>query len=72
MSATDDSDLFSVVHRQRACRAFSVEPVPDGLLATVLDAATYAPSAENRQPWEFIVVRDPAARARLGDVMERA
>jgi nitroreductase len=66
------ADVFAVVRRQRACRAFSDDSVPDAMIATVLDAATYAPSAENRQPWEFIVVRDPRARDRLGDVMRRA
>ena len=55
--------FFAVVHRQRACRAFTDEPVDDDLVARVLDAATFAPSAENRQPWEFVVVRD-AAHAR--------
>ncbi len=35
-------------------------------------AATFAPSAENRQPWEFIVVRDDRARAVIGDLTRRA
>ena len=30
----------------------------DEQLAPLLDAATHAPSAENRQPWEFVIVRD--------------
>jgi nitroreductase len=60
------------VHRQRACRAFTADDVDDALVARVLDAATYAPSAENRQPWEFVVVRDPAVRARIGDVTRDA
>ena len=70
--STDDHDLFAVVRRQRACRAFSDEPVDDELVARVLDAATFAPSAENRQPWEFVVVRDARTRAQLGELTERA
>ena len=70
--STDGDDLFAVVHRQRACRAFSDEPLDDALVGRVLDAATFAPSAENRQPWEFIVVRDAQARAQLGDLTARA
>ena len=69
---TSDDDLFAVVHRQRACRTFSEEPIPDDVIARVLDAATFAPSAENRQPWEFVVVRDAAARSHLGDLTARA
>lgn len=34
----------------------------------MLRAATHAPSAENRQPWVFVVVRDPAVRAAVADV----
>jgi nitroreductase len=67
-----DEELFAVVHRQRACRSFSDEPLDDDLIARVLDAATFAPSAENRQPWEFVVVRDPLVRAALGDLTARA
>ena len=70
--STERDDLFAVIHRQRACRAFSDEPVDDALVGRVLDAATFAPSAENRQPWEFVVVRDAQARAQLGDLTARA
>ena len=38
----------------------------------VLDAATFAPSAENRQPWVFVVVRDPRGGAAIGDLTRRA
>jgi nitroreductase len=67
-----DDDLFTVVHAQRACRAFSDTPVDDATLARVLDAAVRAPSAENKQPWEFVVVRDAATRAAIGALMARA
>jgi nitroreductase len=66
------SDLFEVVHRQRACRAFAEAALSDDDVARVLDAATFAPSAENRQPWEFVVVRDASMRAALGDLTARA
>jgi nitroreductase len=65
-------DFFAVAKSQRACRAFTNDPVPDSLIGKVLDAATYAPSAENRQPWEFVVVRDPVRRGCIGDLMRRA
>jgi nitroreductase len=70
--STEAHDLFAVIHRQRACRAFSDEPIDDALVGQVLEAATFAPSAENRQPWEFVVVRDAQARAQLGDLTARA
>ncbi len=67
-----DDDLFSVVARQRACRAFSTAAVDDDTVGRLLTAATFAPSAENKQPWEFIVVRDDAMRAAIGDLSRRA
>ena len=66
------TDFFEVVHRQRACRAFSAEAVTDETIARLLDAATFAPSAENRQPWVFVVVRDEDARRRVHDLTEQA
>jgi nitroreductase len=67
-----DADFFAVAGRQRAHRAFSAEPVTDEQLAPLLAAATHAPSAENRQPWEFVIVRDAANRAAIGDLTRRA
>ena len=66
------TDFFAVVHAQRACREFRPDPVDDVLIGQVLDAATFAPSAENRQPWEFVVVRDADRRARIGELIRRA
>ncbi len=69
---SESPDFFSVVRTQRAHRAFTAEPVPDELVERVLETATYAPSAENTQPWVFIVVRDDAARARIGELNRQA
>jgi nitroreductase len=65
-------DFFDVVLRQRACRAFRPEPLDDDVVERVLEAATFAPSAENRQPWVFVVVRHPVRRAAIGDLNRRA
>ena len=65
-------DVFQVVHRQRACRAFREEPVDDDTVEQVLEAATFAPSAENRQPWVFVVVRDAGRRAAIGTLTRQA
>jgi nitroreductase len=60
--------LFEVVLAQRACRWFTDEPVADDDLSRMLEAAIKAPSAENSQPWVFVVVRDPSARRAIGDL----
>ena len=61
-------DFFDVVHSQRACRNFSSDEVDDDVLAQLLDAATFAPSAENKQPWVFVVVKDEATRTRIAEL----
>jgi nitroreductase len=69
----DVSDsFFDVVARQRACRSFTDEAVDDDTIARILTAATFAPSAENKQPWEFVVVRDRETRTAIGDLSRRA
>jgi nitroreductase len=60
------TSFFDTVLRQRACRQFSDRPVGDDLIELCLRAATHAPSAENLQPWVFVVVRDPGLRAEIG------
>ena len=43
----------------------------DDLIERILDAARFAPSSENTQPWVFVVIRDPEGRRRLTDLMAR-
>jgi nitroreductase len=62
--------FFDVVGAQRACRSFTDDDVPDDDIARVLAAAVCAPSAENSQPWVFVVVRDSARRARLASAAQ--
>jgi nitroreductase len=64
-------EFFEVVHTQRAARSFRPDEVDDETVTRVLTAATHAPSAENSQPFVFIVVRDPAIRAGIGEITAR-
>jgi nitroreductase len=64
-------DFFEVVDTQRAARSFLPDDVDDETIARILTAATHAPSAENSQPFVFIVVRDPATRATIGELTAR-
>jgi nitroreductase len=71
-STTTSADFFDVVLRQRATRQFNDQPVSEALIERCLQAAVHAPSAENRQPWVFVVVRDAHLRATIGDLSRRA
>jgi nitroreductase len=63
--------FFDVVLRQRACRDFAPAPVPVEDVARMLEAAVHAPSAENAQPWVFVVVRDADRRRRIAELTRR-
>ncbi|MDX6285069.1 MAG: hypothetical protein QOG53_554 [Frankiales bacterium] len=60
--------IYDVLTHQRACRSFLPDPVPDEVLERILTAATHAPSAENTQPWRFVIVRDPGKRKEIADL----
>lgn len=50
-----DYPIHDLLRRRWSPRAFSPEPVPKEALRSILEAARWAPSASNRQPWHFIV-----------------
>ncbi len=58
-------DFFQVIHNRRSIRRYRHSPVSEADLQAILDAARLAPSAENAQPWRFLVVRSPE---RLRDI----
>jgi len=51
-------DVMTAISTRRSIRRFGKEQVPDALLRSILEAAHWAPSAHNKQPWYFIVSRD--------------
>lgn len=63
---------LALLRGQRACRTYTDDPVADADLTAMLEAATHAPSAENRQPWVFVVVRDVATRRGIDELTKRA
>ncbi len=61
-------DFWQVIQARHSVRAFdSQRDVEPALVARILEAAVQAPSAGNRQPWHFVVVRRPQVRQRLAD-----
>ncbi|HET6196932.1 MAG TPA: nitroreductase family protein [Acetobacteraceae bacterium] len=67
-----DIGLFEAIHTARSLRRLKPDPVPEGLIAQVLDAAIRASSAGNAQNWAFLVVRDSALRRQLGAIYRKA
>lgn len=59
------SPFQELVGRRRSVRRYLDKPVERELVLACLEAARLAPSAENVQPWRFLVVDDPALRDRF-------
>jgi nitroreductase len=55
----------SIFQRRFSCREFHPGPLSEAQLAALLDAARWAPSAGNLQPWRFIVVTSEEIRRAL-------
>jgi F420 biosynthesis protein FbiB-like protein len=61
--------LLDLVRSRRSIRRYDGRPVPRELIEQLLEAAIWAPSAHNRQPWRFAVVTDAEVKARLAAAM---
>src|SRR5512143_409199 len=62
-------DQHAFLRSRRSVRRFKPEPIPDAVIERMLSSAVCAPSAHNRQPWRFCVLRSAAAKSRLADAM---
>jgi nitroreductase len=58
--------FMEVVRSRMTNRAFAPSAIPREHVEMILEAARHAPSGANAQPWHFIVVTDPAAKAAIG------
>ena len=66
-SDTDAMALDDAITGRRSVRAFTRAAVDPALIELLINAAVQAPSAMNRQPWVFTVVRDQGELTRISD-----
>jgi len=59
-------NIIALLKRLRAVRQFRPDPVPQEVVAAVLEVARWSGSASNRQPWEFVVIRSRETLRALG------
>ncbi|MEK6256816.1 MAG: nitroreductase family protein [Chloroflexota bacterium] len=62
-------DLHALLRSRRSVRRFTDQDVPKELLERIIESASYAPNAHNRQPWRFIVLTSSESKASLADAM---
>jgi len=58
-------ELKEAIRKRQSVRDYEDKPVPEEKLRNVLEAARLAPSANNRQPWKFVVVKERKQRQEL-------
>ena len=63
--------LMETLKWRRSIRKFTDEPVSDEELVKIVDAAHYAMSGANSQPWEFIIIKDKETMQKLRAVYEK-
>ena len=62
-------DLLEFFRARRSLRRYHQCAIPEDMLGQLLEAATWAPSAHNRQPWRFVIMSDQAKKVSLARAM---
>ena len=63
-------DFLQLVQKQRSIRVFKPDPLPDAYIDNILEAARFAPSGANSQPWEIVVVKDKTIKDQIVEIIK--
>jgi FMN reductase (NADPH) len=66
----DTDELLSIIQKRRSVRVYKRGKVTDRQLAVILEAARWAPSGANSQPWEFIITRDRKKMKKVREIYD--
>ncbi|MGH7817500.1 MAG: nitroreductase family protein [Candidatus Binatia bacterium] len=67
----DTESLLKIIQHRRSARLYKTGKVSAKQLATILEAARWAPSGANTQPWEFVVTRDRKKMTRVREIYSK-
>ena len=65
-------ELSQALYTTRAMRRVTTDPIPDEIMAKLLDAAVRAPSGGNTQKWRFLILTDQAKKTALQKIYSEA
>ena len=68
---TRSTVFLQLIQKRRSVRDYSAREIPRQVIENAIRAAGSAPSGANMQPWHFVVVTDPAVRARIRAAAEQ-
>ena len=61
-------DILEVIKTRKSIRRYKTDPIPDEIIDKVLEAARWAATGENYQPWRLNVIRKQETKNRIGDL----
>lgn len=67
-----ENTAYENILTRMSVRSYTSETVPDSIIEKLLRAGMSAPSAVNKQPWEFVVITDPKLRAAIAEASPNA
>jgi nitroreductase len=65
-------ELYEAIKSRRSIRAYKAQDVPEKVVEKLIEAASYAPSAGNIQPWRFVIARNPEVKKKLAQAADQA
>ena len=60
-------EVFEAIKGRRSIRKYTKDPIPEDFIVKILDAGRWAPSASNRQPWSFMILKDGEVRRMVAE-----
>ena len=63
--------FLEMIKSRRTVRDFSEKNIPVGVIETAVRAAASAPSGANKEPWHFVIVKDPAVKKKIRVAAEK-
>jgi len=67
-AAMDVDHFINLLKSRRSIRAYKPDPIPNEFIQKIIEAARWAPSGGNSQPWEFIVIKKKEIKDRIADL----
>jgi nitroreductase len=65
-------ELFELIKTRRSVREFKSDPIPREVVLRLVEAASWAPSGSNQQPWRFVAVSSPQVKAQMSAAVHDA
>ena len=63
--------FLEMIKSRRTVRDFSEKNIPEGVIKNAVKAAASAPSGANKEPWHFVIVKDPAVKKKIRVAAEK-